>query len=208
MRPLINDYFVSLQHNMNYVQCCLVLNYMFTFHCVEGLRNVIADTLSRLLRSYMSSPLVGKKAANDISNSESNNRNESSHSSVMNERVIIDCLMNLPCLSFKKKGKGDQQHAEFWNDTRWEQILVVISFLQFHCWTVLFQSPWRYGWRQPFRSGEHQRHKTMMRNTCNLQLSSQSGTVTRLATMLKTSWVTLNQVIIQSTGKLHYLRTW
>ena len=44
---------------------------------------LIADTFSRLLCSYVSSPLVGKKAANVVSNSESNNRNESSHSLLM-----------------------------------------------------------------------------------------------------------------------------
>jgi hypothetical protein len=72
-------------------------------HYVEGPCNVIADTFSRLSRSYVSSPLVGKKAANIVSNSESNNRNESSHSSLMNVGDIIDCLMNLPCLSSRKK---------------------------------------------------------------------------------------------------------
>jgi hypothetical protein len=49
-------------------------------HYVEGPHNRIADTFSRLSNSYMSSPLVGKKAANVVSNSESNNRNESSYS--------------------------------------------------------------------------------------------------------------------------------
>jgi hypothetical protein len=44
-------------------------------HYVEGPR------VSRLSRSDVSSALVGKKAANVVSDSESNNRNESSHSS-------------------------------------------------------------------------------------------------------------------------------
>ncbi len=30
MWPLINNFFVLLQHNMNSIQCCLVLDYMFT----------------------------------------------------------------------------------------------------------------------------------------------------------------------------------
>jgi hypothetical protein len=78
-------------------------------HYVEGPRNVIADTFSRLLCSYVSSPLVGKKAANVVSNSESNNRNESSHSVLMDDRDIVDCLMNLPCLpSRKKKDKTNE----------------------------------------------------------------------------------------------------
>jgi hypothetical protein len=46
---------------------------------VEGPCNVIADTFSRLLRSNVSSPLVGKEAANVASGSESNDRNESSY---------------------------------------------------------------------------------------------------------------------------------
>jgi hypothetical protein len=73
---------------------------------VEGPHNVIADTFSRLYHSYVSSPSVGKKAANVVSNSESNNRNESSHSLLMDGIDIIDCQVNLPCLSYeKKKGK-------------------------------------------------------------------------------------------------------
>jgi hypothetical protein len=49
--------------------------------------------------------------------------------------------------------------------------------------------------------------QTMMRNLCGLQLSTQIGAVERLSTILKTSCDTLNQVIIQPTGKLLYLRT-
>jgi hypothetical protein len=46
---------------------------------------------------------VGKKAANVVSNSESNNRNKSSHSLLMNDKDIVDCLMNPSCLSSRKK---------------------------------------------------------------------------------------------------------
>ncbi len=45
-------------------------------HYVEGQRNVSADTFSRLLRSGVSSPLLGKKAAYVDSDSESGNRTE------------------------------------------------------------------------------------------------------------------------------------
>jgi hypothetical protein len=55
----------------------------------EGPHNVIADTFSRHLCSNVSSPLVGKKAANVFSNSESNNRIESSHSLLMDDRDIM-----------------------------------------------------------------------------------------------------------------------
>jgi hypothetical protein len=61
-------------------------------HYVEGPRNVIADTFSRLLCSNVSSPLlVQEKATNVDSNSESDNRNESLHSLVM-EDSDVSCL--------------------------------------------------------------------------------------------------------------------
>jgi hypothetical protein len=72
-------------------------------HYVEGPRNVITDTLSRLLHSYVSSPLVGRKAANVVNGTESNNRNKSSHSSLKDDKDIFNCLMNLPCLYSRKK---------------------------------------------------------------------------------------------------------
>jgi hypothetical protein len=75
-------------------------------HYVEGPRNVIADTFSRLLRSDVSSPLVGKKATYVDSKSESGNRNESSHSLLMDDRDITGCLMNLPCFPSRKKKEG------------------------------------------------------------------------------------------------------
>jgi hypothetical protein len=67
---------------------------------------VIADTFSRLLHSDVSSPLVGKKAAYIDSNSENGNRTESSHSLLMNDRDITDCLINLPCFPSRKKKEG------------------------------------------------------------------------------------------------------
>ena len=80
---------------------------------MEGPRNVIADTFSRLLCSDMSSPFVGKKAAYVDRDSESGtNRNEPSHSLLMDDRDITDCLMNLPCFPSRKKRKGDKQNAE------------------------------------------------------------------------------------------------
>jgi hypothetical protein len=55
--------------------CCIsyVDEYGLEIDYVEGSRNVIADTLLRLLCSNLSSSLVGKKAAYIVSNSESNN---------------------------------------------------------------------------------------------------------------------------------------
>ncbi len=46
---------------------------------------------------------MGKKATNVVSDSESNNRNESSHYMLMDDRDIVDCLMNLPCFPPRKK---------------------------------------------------------------------------------------------------------
>jgi hypothetical protein len=80
--------------------------YGLELHYVEGPGNVIVDTFSRLLRSDVSSPLVGKKAANVDSNSESGPRNESSHSLLMDDKDITDCLMNLPGFPSRKKKEG------------------------------------------------------------------------------------------------------
>ncbi len=54
----------------------------------------------------MSSPLVGKKATYVDSNSESGNRNESSHSLLMDGKDITDCLINPPCSPSRKKKEG------------------------------------------------------------------------------------------------------
>jgi len=45
-----------------------------------------------------SSALVGKKAASVVSNSES----MTGHSSLIDDREILECLLNLPCLHLKK----------------------------------------------------------------------------------------------------------
>ena len=67
---------------------------------------MIADTFSRLSHSDVSSPSVRKKATYVDSNSESGNRTESSHSLLMDDRDITDCLMNLPCFPSRKKKEG------------------------------------------------------------------------------------------------------
>ena len=43
---------------------------------------------------------VGKKAAYIVSNSESNNEIESLGSSLTDKKEILECLLNLPCLSY------------------------------------------------------------------------------------------------------------
>ncbi len=69
---------------------------------MEGPRNVIADTFSRLSRNDVSSPLVGEKAANAVNDSESNNY-ESSHSLLIDDKDTMNCLMDLICLSSRKQ---------------------------------------------------------------------------------------------------------
>ncbi len=66
-------------------------------HYVEGPRNVIADTFSRLLRRNVSSPLVGKKAANFLSDSESNNKNESSYPEWHSCKTSINNVEDILC---------------------------------------------------------------------------------------------------------------
>jgi hypothetical protein len=68
---------------------------------VEGPLNVIADTLSRLPRNDIdidSLALVGMKAASVVSDSES----IEGHSSLVDDREILQCLLNLLCLHLKK----------------------------------------------------------------------------------------------------------
>jgi hypothetical protein len=79
-----------------------------TLHYIEGPCNVIADTFSRLLRKDVPSALVGKKVAQIVSNSESNNEIESLGSSLTDDKEILECLINLLCISFNK----NQRHAK------------------------------------------------------------------------------------------------
>jgi hypothetical protein len=82
-------------------------------HYIDGPHNVIADTFSRLSRNDVSSPLGGKKATNVVSNSESDNKHDSLYSSLFNDRTIIDCLLNLSCISSKKRRKKrDVNHSK------------------------------------------------------------------------------------------------
>jgi hypothetical protein len=62
-------------------------------HYIEGPCNVIADTFSRLLHKDVPSTLVGKKATHVVSNSEL----ESLYSSLIVDKEILQCFLNLPC---------------------------------------------------------------------------------------------------------------
>ncbi len=74
-----------------YDECSPILHY------VEGPRNVIADTFSRLSRQDGTSAKVGKKAITEDS--------ELAYYSFADEKDIFDCHINLPCLSSDKKQK-------------------------------------------------------------------------------------------------------
>ncbi len=74
-------------------QCLHWISYVDEYgpelHDVEGPHNVIVDTFSRLSRNDESSPLVGKNAANVISDSESDNDNEPLYSSIIDDKEIL-----------------------------------------------------------------------------------------------------------------------
>jgi hypothetical protein len=165
---------------------------------------------SRLSRSDLSSPLVGKKAANVVSDSESNNRNESSHSLLIDDRDIVDCLMNLPCLpSRKKKDRRPTKCRKCFILSSDEQNKPRLSshIYDSNVEQSYLNLPEDMVEDNPLDLENIKERKYTMKNSCSLWLNTQSGTVTSLSTMLKTSCVTLNQVIIQPTGKSHYLRT-
>ena len=134
MLQLIKNSIVLLRHYKNFIQCCLVQNFTFpqttkTFSILvthhsdvfagssmlinmgqnytmwKAPHNVIANTFSRLSRNNESSPLVGKKATNAISDSESDNDNESLYLSIIDDKEILDCLQSLPCISSNRKQK-------------------------------------------------------------------------------------------------------
>jgi hypothetical protein len=75
------------------------------FNYLEGPPHVIADTFSMLLRIYVISPLVGKKATNVVIDSERDNKDNSLCSSMIDDRDIIDCLLNLLCFPPHKEKK-------------------------------------------------------------------------------------------------------
>ena len=53
---------------------------------------------------------MGKKVANVISNTESDNDNESLYSSIIDDKDILDCLLSLSCISSNRKQK--KRHAK------------------------------------------------------------------------------------------------
>jgi hypothetical protein len=83
-------------------------------HYIEGPRNVIADTFSRLSCKDMPSTLVGKKAVHIVGNSEL----ESLYSSLIDNDKILQCFLNLPCcLLNNEKEKRPKKCRKYSADT-------------------------------------------------------------------------------------------
>jgi hypothetical protein len=83
-------------------------------HYIEGPRNVIADTFSRLSHKDMPSTFLGKKAAQVVSNSEL----ESLYLSLIDDEEILQCFLNLPCcLLNNEKEKRQKKHRKYSADT-------------------------------------------------------------------------------------------
>ena len=86
-----------------------------TIHYIESPCIFIADTFSRLLHKDVPSILVGKKAAHVVSDSEL----ELLYLSLIDDEVIVQCFLNLPCYSFnKEKEKRPKKCRECSTDTQ------------------------------------------------------------------------------------------
>jgi hypothetical protein len=85
-------------------------------HYIEGPRNVIVDTFSRLLRKDVPSTLVGKKAAHVVS--VSNSELESLYLSLIDKEELLLCFSNLPCcLLNNEKEKRPKKCRKYSADT-------------------------------------------------------------------------------------------
>jgi hypothetical protein len=85
-----------------------------TIHYIEGPRNVIVGTFSRLSRKDVPSTLMGKKAAHVVSDSEL----ESMYLSLIDNEEIIQCFLNLPCcLLNNEKEKRPKKRRKYSTDT-------------------------------------------------------------------------------------------
>jgi hypothetical protein len=83
-------------------------------HYMEGPRNVIMDTFSRLSRKDVPSTLVGKKTTHVVSNSEL----KSLYLSLIDDEEILQCFLNLPCcLLNNKKEKRPKKCRKYSADT-------------------------------------------------------------------------------------------
>ena len=85
--------------------------YSPTLHYVEGPRNVIADTFSRLSCQDDTPALVGKKPFTTDS--------ELASYSLFDDKEIFDCLVILPCFTSRKKRKQQtsKKHCRSYNES-------------------------------------------------------------------------------------------
>jgi hypothetical protein len=83
-------------------------------HYIEDPQNVIADTFSRFSCKDMPSPLVGKKAAHVVSDSEL----ESLYLFLIDDEEILQCFLNFPCcLLNNEKEKRSKKCRKYSADT-------------------------------------------------------------------------------------------
>ncbi len=228
---LTKNSFVLLWHYKISTLSCLVLNYMSTLitktfsilvtsHSVDYVGSptlmnmgqncimwkdhlMLLDTFSRLLYNDVSSPLLGKKAANIVSNSESDNEYDSVYLSLLDDREILDCPLNFPCFSSNKKRKRKTHNRKkHWyksasSSSESLSLLSNVIWISLKTWLKTTLSIWRTS----------RENKIIMTDSHSQQLNIQLGIVARLLTILKTSYVTLNQVTMQPIGELHFLKT-
>ena len=100
--------------------------YSPTLHYIEGSRNVIADTFSRLSRQEDTSGLVGKEAI----------VSDSAYYSFLDDKSVCDCFLNLPCLS-SNKVKRNWKHKNKKIKRRLSKH-VTFAFSQLWCRHALF----------------------------------------------------------------------
>ncbi len=145
---------------------------------------------------------MGKKAANIVSNSKSDNRSESSHSSLKHDRDITDCLMNLPRFPSRKKKEGKPTKRRKYFGTMPSHIYA--STVE-QCYLNLPEdmvedNPLDL---ENIKERQDTDEKLMQLTVKYPECYSRKNP----STISATSCVTPNQVIIQPTGKLHYLKT-
>jgi hypothetical protein len=91
-----------------------VNEYGTNIHYIEGQHNFIVDAFSKLLCKDVPSTLVGKKASHDVSNSEL----ESLYLSLIYNKEILHCFLNLPCcLLNNEKEKRPKKCRKYSADT-------------------------------------------------------------------------------------------
>jgi hypothetical protein len=80
------------------------------------------------------SALVGKKVAHIGSNSGSNNEIESLGSSLTDDKEILECLLNLPCISSNKKQRQAKHRKLITDITAKEKAKTLVTlYSQNHC---------------------------------------------------------------------------